>query len=521
VYSNSASELDNLPGWGIDPTYFGLNVGVTQNVINDGYHQWNYSNLVLDPSIASPTTTWVHDSKQMSIDPNDTGFGIGTNGQAATMQNYYYNAEGTGNIGQLQYITMYGDVGNGTDPITVGGMLGSVMAPQFRANLTIDSQLQGYYFSPIANAATVMSTNAGVTAFGDFPQLPMAVPGYVSFNSAPQIGSIQNNFGYTGINLNPTITTLTGNAGATLIGLAGTYGTLGTGGFRAISAFPTITDLNENSSGIQIGGSSVSGDGNWNGVEINTQNINTTGTIWGLQVQTDVTLTSGAIDSSGRNNLSCTFDIVDGQGQMYGNVIGGQVNVPNGTAITGTDILANNMAFTVNTGDAASSFTASSPVGITPLGFVGQIIGDGSVTGGINFCLNGYSFVANTGTIDRINNFHAAAIPGGGTATVAEAVLFYGQMPFGFVGTDNWGIRVDTEGLQNYLTVLAVGDMASKKVANASVGLELDSVTKAFLNARMTTTERNALTAINGMQIYNSTTDKLQVYAAGSWVDLH
>ena len=41
------------------------------------------------------------------------------------------------------------------------------------------------------------------------------------------------------------------------------------------------------------------------------------------------------------------------------------------------------------------------------------------------------------------------------------------------------------------------------------------------MNARMTTTERNALTAVNGMQIYNSTTDKLQVYAAGSWVDLH
>jgi hypothetical protein len=51
-------------------------------------------------------------------------------------------------------------------------------------------------------------------------------------------------------------------------------------------------------------------------------------------------------------------------------------------------------------------------------------------------------------------------------------------------------------------------------------GGAVDSVS-AFLNARMTTAERNALTAVNGMQIYNTTDDKLQVYAEGSWVDLH
>jgi hypothetical protein len=36
-----------------------------------------------------------------------------------------------------------------------------------------------------------------------------------------------------------------------------------------------------------------------------------------------------------------------------------------------------------------------------------------------------------------------------------------------------------------------------------------------------TTTQRNALSAQNGMVIYNSTDNKLQVYANGSWVDLH
>jgi len=36
-----------------------------------------------------------------------------------------------------------------------------------------------------------------------------------------------------------------------------------------------------------------------------------------------------------------------------------------------------------------------------------------------------------------------------------------------------------------------------------------------------TTTQRNAISAANGMVVYNSTTNKFQGYAGGSWVDLH
>ena len=36
-----------------------------------------------------------------------------------------------------------------------------------------------------------------------------------------------------------------------------------------------------------------------------------------------------------------------------------------------------------------------------------------------------------------------------------------------------------------------------------------------------TTTERNAITAQNGDLIYNSSTNKFQGYANGTWVDLH
>jgi hypothetical protein len=42
-----------------------------------------------------------------------------------------------------------------------------------------------------------------------------------------------------------------------------------------------------------------------------------------------------------------------------------------------------------------------------------------------------------------------------------------------------------------------------------------------FKLANVTTTERNALTAVNGDMIYNTSTNKFQGYAGGTWVDLH
>jgi hypothetical protein len=52
--------------------------------------------------------------------------------------------------------------------------------------------------------------------------------------------------------------------------------------------------------------------------------------------------------------------------------------------------------------------------------------------------------------------------------------------------------------------------------------LEVVSTTSGILFPRLTTTQRNAIASpVNGTVIYNSTTDKLQVRAAGAWVDLH
>lgn len=57
---------------------------------------------------------------------------------------------------------------------------------------------------------------------------------------------------------------------------------------------------------------------------------------------------------------------------------------------------------------------------------------------------------------------------------------------------------------------------------NAAAQLQVDSTTRGFLPPRMTTTQRDAIaTPPDGLMLYNSTTNKLQVRAAGAWVDLH
>lgn len=57
---------------------------------------------------------------------------------------------------------------------------------------------------------------------------------------------------------------------------------------------------------------------------------------------------------------------------------------------------------------------------------------------------------------------------------------------------------------------------------NDAARLDVSSTTSGFLPPRMTTTQRDAITSPpDGLMLYNTTTNKLQVRAASAWVDLH
>ena len=95
----------------------------------------------------------------------------------------------------------------------------------------------------------------------------------------------------------------------------------------------------------------------------------------------------------------------------------------------------------------------------------------------------------------------------------SDDALFYSNGTAWVQTIDN---RANVVAVPNDLTVVGtavIGDTS----ATANTVLTLTSTTGALLLPRMTTTQRDAMTAVNGMIIYNTTDDQFQGYGAGSW----
>lgn len=91
-------------------------------------------------------------------------------------------------------------------------------------------------------------------------------------------------------------------------------------------------------------------------------------------------------------------------------------------------------------------------------------------------------------------------------------------------GYTHTGLRLEcTNADNNYALVTAAGGGNvgfGTETPNSSAILELDSTTGALLLPRMTTAQEGALTATNGMMIYNTSTNKVRVYEGGAWANV-
>jgi len=235
-------------------------------------------------------------------------------------------------------------------------------------------------------------------------------------------------------------------------------------------------------------------------------------------------LSFGGALSVGALNAFGTAALTDGGGQPSSiHSLITQPTVAANAVLTSGDLLGVNTAMLLQIGDNATVATAF--IGVAALGLPAVItMGAGSTldkASGATFALS-LDAGAGGGTIARLDLCRALAIPNGIT-TVTTLYGYKFDLPFGDPGSTTWGFYAEPAAHNYFAGDLMIGGTPASDdvVANSSVGLEIKSTTKAFLNARMTTAERDALTAINGMQLYNVTTDKLQVYAGGSWVDLH
>ena len=98
-------------------------------------------------------------------------------------------------------------------------------------------------------------------------------------------------------------------------------------------------------------------------------------------------------------------------------------------------------------------------------------------------------------------------------------------------GTLTEQVGVDIDALSNAVANIGFRNRAVSRLVGAvmvgadaspatSAILELQTTTGAFLPTRLTTTQRNAMTPVDGMIIYNTTTGVTEAREGGAWVNL-
>jgi len=608
---NSSGVPFSVPGYFHDTATFGTNRShvfepnnLTQNVNLDSI------DFDVEPLQNSPNETATLEYRQITIDPNDTGFGIGTNGNGVrfTINNAVHNA--SGNLGSIAFIQNDLGIGNGTDPISVKGI--SYIAGQgtVNANVTIDGPILGYGFGPNINAAAVITSNAYIQGFFDNANFACEVKSYSSANFSPSIESIANNNNYTGLNINPDINTFTGNAGLVGVYVGGNLGAFNANGYyKGVNVNPTITSARY-AAGIDVtmdGVTAYAGvqaslifqdltltftaPGTFNnsytleytpGGTAGSEVISIAGFAIAVQIQSGVStatqikaaldanltiagniavvisgvgstaqvtagptsfaggidagrvlaafldgnveitgsLTFGGALSIGKLSAFGSQAVIDGGGQPASiHSLVSQPTVAANLTISNADTLGVNTAMLLTIGD--NSVLTSGLVGVAALALPAVVtMGSGSTldrAAGGAFVLN-LDAGSTGGAIDVVDLCRALAIPNGVT-TITKLRGYTMDLPFGDPGTDTWGFY-ESPGVNNYFqgNLLLGGTAGSDDiVTNASVALEIKSTTKAFVLPRMTTTQKNALTAIEGMYVYDLTLQAPSYYDGAVW----
>jgi hypothetical protein len=379
-------------------------------------------------------------------------------GANAINVNYTYG--GTGTAGDVNLLNLYGRT---LDTVDLNSFSAVNVNPELEGTSVVDN-------ATIANFGGQFRQNAtfqNITGMGLSPQLSgsASAVNFFGLSLTPQItGTATLTNAFTAMNVNPTISNAAGVSGATGISI-------------------DMQNVDLSSAAIAAGAQKI-----------------------GLNVS------DGAISA----NLDYTPPAAATFFQNH--YMGGAVTVDSGTPISAFGF-GTNLAQTLNAND---DWTIDpSGLGFVNVGFVGAVnVAATKTVAKWTGALGGAGNPSGTGTITDAIMFRGAGIlPQGGSISVTNMYGFQVDPNlFCLIGTNCWGFFEDTTNAENHLSKLAI-DTATNKVANSSTALEIGAA-KGFINGRVTTTQRNALTAVDGMQVYDTDLDAMYVYANGSWAEI-
>lgn len=442
------------------------------------------------------------------------------------------------------------------------------------ANPSFESgTLTGGDFVALTSSPTFNSNAASYSAVVSAPTVNTTLSNYVNFDGRPVIPATANIAVYKGLSETPLV-----QSGATVTTLNNVFlgGNLNSGAnvsnYQTLNLSPTLDsalgaysaiNINANGSGaitnynsINVADNNSSAITNYAGVSINPTHSGAVTNATGVKVNlsgastatvgNDVVLTGSSPAATGVNvnmsgvtssNPKVGLNITDGAinagytfdssvltfgipYQVHG--VTSTLLVPSGSPLTGQYGFGINLSSLVQFDDNVPADVTTLGLGFTSVGYVGQLAGAaGKTMDAMNFALAGAAIpVTSTGgTVSNLSFYRASGLlPSGGTLAVSNLYGFKAD-PFlcSVSPTNCYGVYIDDAAADNWFAKSVVVDGSTKLPANASVGLELAGTTKAFLPSRLTTTQRNALTPLAGMVIYNTSTSTIQYYDGTAW----
>jgi len=366
----------------------------------------------------------------------------------------------------------------------IGSYDGIGIFPNFNSGVTLGN-VRG-----LGVGANIDSDSASVLAIGSNTNLGanggvVTIGSYQDLNLNPNFGSGATIGNYQGLTIRPNVT-----SGANVTGAV------------------TMIDVAVNSTLVA---------GTATGLNVDVQNISTPGQKTAIQSQ------GGLFSSYSIINTGAFTPTPFATNQ---NSLGGAIEVIPGAPLVATPFFGNNLGSQIIFEDdaTADNFLGSSSLGYSMNGFVNQIAGAaGKTFDTINYMAAGGSFPAASsgGTVTNLSMFRALGlINAGGTLTIDNEIQFHADAAADLGSPTNlWGFRSDATTADNFFQKNLIIGGATKQPSNASIALEIATVSGAFKNASLTTAEKNALTPLAGMQVYDTDLSKLQYYDGVAWLD--